>query len=124
MAKILRIIRDTYEIVSTDDGLSDRTDGCADVADHELIREAGDGWAETPVRQAVNLLRREGLGFDGSADWFTWPEPYSHPYTAECEDMSGHLEGDWTDSERAAIVRMLSAAARFDAARARAAYRV
>lgn len=122
------IYRTTYRIFSTEDGLSDRTDGGTETTVYPCEGSRGsfdhDGrtvvWVETPVREAVGILYRENLtyGADGG-DWFGYPEPYDHPYDDRCEETTAHLVGEWTDRERIAIARMVSWLESYDHRRAR-----
>jgi hypothetical protein len=46
-------------------------------------------------------------GADGG-DWFGYAEPSVIDYaTGEEQETTAHLTGDWTDTERRAIVRMV-----------------
>jgi hypothetical protein len=116
MTHILTIYRDRYTVEDDGNGGSDavQTELITDV--HTLTRESGsfehDGrvirWAESPARQAVEILRRENLGYgaDGG-DWFGQCEPSTIDYgTGEEERVTGHLSG-FTAGEERAVIRMM-----------------
>lgn len=105
--RTVRIIRDTYRIVSTEDGYSDREDVDTDVTEWECTGDPAPFYA-SPAREAVTILRRENLGTLEGADWFGYPDPYSHPYRDEESETTAHLVGAWTDTERRAIARMVA----------------
>jgi hypothetical protein len=114
MTRTLTTYRTTYR--TGDDGLSDRTDGDTRTDVETFAPSSGsyvhDGrtirWHESAARQCAERIFREGMsyGADGG-DWFGYAEPYSHPYEDQEEETTAHLTGDWSDTERRAIVRMV-----------------
>jgi hypothetical protein len=131
VTKALHVIHERYTVEDDGHGGSDavETDTRTDV--HDCTPESGTWtddagivhtWHESAARVAVGILYRENLGYgaDGG-DRFGWPEPSTVDYsTGEELRVTAHFQGEWTDSERRAVIRMLAWLDARDAARAAA----